>query len=498
MKAEGRYPAHTPEGNQRLKMEENVTEQLAQAVTRISFSDLPEDLTRRIKWMFLDTVGCALGGAKTEKAKIALTLVEEMGGNPQASIIGGHRTSYALASFANAELINALDYDYNGPLVGHVCPYVTPPCLSIAERQGASGKDLILALALAHEIGGRMVNALAQQKIPKDEPPYYEDWPRYSFSYGVFGGVAGAGKLLGFDIGKMRNAFGIAGASTAVPAGMKWARTGGPAVMLKFGAWTGWISQLVTTATLVAEKGFTGDTTVLDGKWGFWQMVGSPFFKVDHLLKGLGKVWHAGRVEYKLYPCCRWNHAGIDGICQLMRQNGIKPEEIEEIVIKGDSLLQAPNRMGRELRSAIDIQFTNIFIFGLAPYFGFDPSPAWQTPEVYNLPEIRAMAEKVKIDLHPRSSEIIASKIKAGQKPGFRNAMVEIRARGKKFVIEVEEPRGGPDNPPTESELLEKFKNNVRYSVMKRDKTEPVIETLLRLDKLDNVRELTRLLSIDE
>lgn len=478
-------------------MSDNITEQLAQFVARTNYDELPADLIHRIKWMLLDTIGCALGGIKTPKAKIALALVEELGGHPQASMIGGPRTSYALASFVNAELINALDYDYNGPLGGHVCPYVVPPCFSMAERQNASGKAFLLALTLAHEIGGRMLNSLAQQKIPIDGPPHYEDWLRYSFSYTVFGGVAGAGKLLGFDIDQMRNLFGIAGASTAVPGGMKWARTGGPAIMLKFGAWTGWISQLATVAALVAEKGFTGDTTILDGKWGFWQMVGSPFFKVDHLLKGLGEVWHAGRVEYKFYPCCRWNHAGIDGICQLMQQNGIKPEEIEQIVVKGDSLLQAPNRMGRELKSSFDIQFVNAFIFGLAPYFGFKPSPAWQTPEIYNLPEIRAMAEKVKIDLHPRANEIIASKIKAGQKPSFRNTLVEMRARGKIFSVEVEEPRGGPENPPTESELLEKFRNNISFSWLKQDKTEQIIETLLKLDELESVRELTQLLSID-
>lgn len=412
-------------------------------------------------------------------------------------MIGRPRTSYALAAFANAELINALDYDYIGPLVGHVLPYVAPPCLSMAERQNASGKDLIVALAVGHEVGGRMVNSLVQANMPKDEPPYYEESPRYTYSHSVFGGVAGAGKLLGFDVGRMRNAFGIAGMSTAVPAAMKWSHTSGPAMMLKYGAWTGWISQLATMAVLVAEKGFTGDTTVLDGKWGYWQMVASPFFKVDNLLKGLGEVWHATRGEYKPYPCCRCNHAGIDGICKLMQQHGIKPGDIEEIVVKGDSWLQQPHRMGRELKSPVDIQFANRYIFGLAPYFGLKPSPAWGTAEVYDLPEIKAMAEKVKIELHPQTDEIIAKKVKAGQKPGFRKTIVEIKAKGKKFITEVEGPRGDPDNPLSESELLEKFRHNASYSVIEKDKVEKIIEAILNLDKLDNVRELSRLWSIE-
>ncbi|MDI7258823.1 MAG: MmgE/PrpD family protein [Thermodesulfobacteriota bacterium] len=477
-------------------MMENVTERLAHAVTNIGFDDLPQDVIKGIKWILLDSIGCALGGSQTDKARMSLELINELGGNPQASIIGGPYTSYALAAFVNAELINALDYDYIGPLVGHVCPYVTPPCLSIGERQNASGKDLIVALAVGHEVGGRMVNSLVQANMPKDEPPYYEESLRYSYSHSVFGGVAGAGKLLGFDAEKMRNAFGIAGMSTAVPASMKWSHTGGPAIMLKYGAWPGWISQLATTAALVAEKGFTGDTTVLDGKWGYWQMVGSPFFKVDNLLKGLGEVWHATRGEYKPYPCCRCNHAGIDGICNLMQQHGIKPGDIEEIVVKGDSWLQQPHRMGRELKSPLDIQFANMYIFGLAPYFGLIPSPAWGTSEVYDLPEIKAMSEKVKIELHPQTDEIIAGKVKAGQKPGFRKTIVEIKAKGRKFVTEVEGPRGDPDNPLSESELLEKFRHNASYSFLEKEKAEKIIEAILNLDELDSVKELGKLWSV--
>jgi 2-methylcitrate dehydratase PrpD len=267
--------------------------------------------------------------------------------------------------------------------------------------------------------------------------------------------------------------------------------------MLKYGAWPGWISQLATTAALAAEGGFTADTSVLDGKWGYWQMVGSPFFKIDNLLKGLGEVWHVSKGEFKPYPCCRLNHAGIDGICNLIQQHGIKPGDIEEIVVKGDLMLQKPHRMQREIKGPLDIQFANIYIFGLAPYFGQKPSASWGTPEVYGRPEIKAMSEKVKIELHPQTDEIIAAKVKAGQKPGFRKTIVEIKAKGQRFVTEIEGPRGGPDNPLSESELLEKFRDNASYSAIKAEKTEKIIEAILNLEKLGNVRKLGDLLSID-
>jgi 2-methylcitrate dehydratase PrpD len=108
------------------------------------------------------------------------------------------------------------------------------------------------------------------------------------------------------------------------------------------------------------------------------------------------------------------------------------------------------------------------------------------------------VTQKVKIDLHPKTDEIIAGKVKAGQKPGFRKTIVEIKAKGKRFVTEVEGPRGDPDNPMSESELLEKFRNNASYSALEKEKVERIIESILNLDKLDHVRELGKLWSTEQ
>jgi len=116
-------------------------------------------------------------------------------------------------------------------------------------------------------------------------------------------------------------------------------------------------------------------------------------------------------------------------------------------------------------------------------------------PGVHNLPEIKKMAEKVKVELHSLTDEILAKKIKTGQKPGFRNIIVEIKAKGKRFETEVPEPRGGPDNPPTESELLEKFRNNAFFG-LGHDRMEQIMELVLKLDQLDNVAKLMESMSV--
>lgn len=475
----------------------DVTRELAKSITRIIYDDLPEHTVKSIKLVLLDAVGCALGGHITDRAKIALELIGEYGGNPQSSIIGGHRTSHGLAAFANGELINALDYDCTGPLTAHVLPYVAPPCLAIAERMHASGKQLILALAIALEVGGRVVNSLAQHILIDKEAVSFEESPRFSYTSSVFGAVAGASKLLGLDIEGISNAMGIAGASTPVPAKQKWDHTGGPAIMIKHNCWSGWIAQLATTAALLVEKGFTGDTSILDGEWGFWKIVGSPFFKEDNLFAELGTNWHDKDIHFKRFPACGLNASGIEAINKTILENEIVPDDVKEVVIKVSPTVLTPNRMGMDLRSSEDMQFRNIYVYALAVFHGRNPGPAWQLPSVFNDPRIKALAEKLKVEPHPKSKEMLAKKIKSGQQSiHFNDVIVEITAGEKKFTTEVSTTDGPHENPMTETEIVDKFRNNASYSMLKSSKVEEIIQRVNELEKADDCTKLMRLMTV--
>jgi 2-methylcitrate dehydratase PrpD len=471
------------------------TQELVDFTLKVKFGDLPDSVVRQSKRVFLDDIGCALGGHVTEKAKIVMEFVKEMGGEAQASIIGGHKASWALAAFANGELINALDYDAVGPLVGHVTPYVTPSCLTIGEKVRASGKELITAIALAHEIGGRVASTIAQHIISKEEHPYYEDSPRSSFTATVFGAVAGACKLLQMDAEGVANAFGIAGASTPVPATMKWEYTTRGNFMVKYNCWPGWIAQLATVATLLADKGFTGDTTILDGEWGFWKIVGSPFFNLERLAGGLGKTWHLEEMKFKAYPCCGCNHTGIDAINKIMEENKIEPDDIEEIIARGTPYLLYPCRSGTELRQSLDTQFVNAYIFALAVYQGRKPGPDWQSAATAKDARISKLMKKVRVQLHPRAGELMRNLIKAGKEPSFRDTIVEVTAKGKKFTAEVKYSKDSPANPMTDNELKEKFRNNAYYSSLRASKVDKIIEMINDLEKITNITELTQLLT---
>ncbi|MFH1485447.1 MAG: MmgE/PrpD family protein, partial [Chloroflexota bacterium] len=136
-------------------MIENITKTLADFTAQTSFEDLPDNVVHETKRILLDSIGCAVGANSVQKGKIVINVARDLSGKAEATVLGsGDKVSAATAAYANGELINTLDFD-NILCPGHVSPYVIPAPLAMAERHKASGKTLIVALALAHEVGAR-------------------------------------------------------------------------------------------------------------------------------------------------------------------------------------------------------------------------------------------------------------------------------------------------------------------------------------------------------
>lgn len=467
---------------------ERLTAELVDFVVDTKFDDLPETVVHKVKQILLDTIGCGLAGYVVDRGKIAVELVKDLAGQPQATVIGGDKTSCTLAAFANGELMVALDYEPGGPLTPHVCPFIIPSALACAERVNGSGKDLITAIAIGIEVGGRVGSSLAQKSRGGEGTPRHE----HAYGFTIFGGVAGAGKLLGLSREKMANAFGIAGASTPVTATTKWRQTPRPAIMNKFNTWSGWISQLATMAALAAEKGFTGDTTILDGEWGFWKTYGPPFSKPDSITSDLGRVWNVGKVRFKNYPTCGLNHSGIDAINKIILENEIEPEDIESILVLGDPYLLAPIRAGVEVKSFADTQFCNAYIFAVAAYHGRQPGPEWQLPSIYEDQKIRDLMKKVKVGIHPKVTELQESAFKAVGIRSVTDVVVELTAKGRKFVRQLPSSR----NAITDEDLKKKFRNNCSFSRLNGGNAENLINVIDNLEVNGDAKRLASLFGV--
>ncbi|MFH1486098.1 MAG: MmgE/PrpD family protein [Chloroflexota bacterium] len=475
-------------------MIENITKTLADFTAQTSFEDLPDNVVHETKRILLDSIGCAVGANSVEKGKIVVKVARDLGGKAEATVLGsGDQVSAATAAYANGELINTLDFD-NILCPGHVSPYVIPTPLAMAERHKASGKTLIVALALAHEVGARVGISLAQLRGKGGLPS------RAVGNGGcVFGAAAGASKVLGFDPDKTASAFGIAGVLAPVPYMTKWAHTAKRS-SLKYTP-AGWTAQTGVMAGLLTQQGMVGDTTILDGEYGFWAMHGTEpeNYKPERTLHKLGQEWLILTTEYKSWPCVRPLNSSLDAFTKVIEEHNIKPEEIEKVVIRGEAHFTLPAWANPEVKSGVDAQFVAPYCVAVAAH-RVKVGPQWQQESTLADPGIRRFMDKVKWEHYPKCDEMRDKDlIEEGRAYIVRRpARAEVQARGKTFVGEVDYARWTPVDVEgiyaTDEVLAEKLRDNAR-DILPRDKVERLIEATLALERLEDTTELTKLAS---
>ncbi len=465
----------------------SLTQELASFAVEAKFDNIPEAVVHEAKRILLDSIGCALAGIATDKGKISIKLARRLGASQESSIIGvGDRVSCYSAAFANGELINALDYDAVLSPPTHVSPYVIPAPLALAEAIGASGRELILATVLGHEIATRVAQALkGGAEFIQTEPGRGSCIRLLSgFSQCIFGGAVGAGKILKLDHKEMSHALGIAGHFCPVPTSEKWQETV-PSAMTKFGS-TGWVSAAEVTAALLAEMGYVGDITVLDGEYGFWRFFGSETWKPNAIMEKIGETWFLLNTKYKPYPCCGILATALDCFVSIIDKNNLLPDEIESVDIFCAPLVEKPLWKSKELATHVDAQFSAPYVFAVAAYrvkIGSD----WQDLDSMTNPKILEFMKKVNCHAHPRFEEA------ARTNPRNSIGMVEVIARGDKFREERMYYKGTPftDVKATDEELVGKFKRNAS-GILTRDNIDKAVSSLLRLEDMEDIRELMR------
>ncbi len=129
-------------------MPTEATQVLAEFAATLTYDKIPERVRNHTKNVLLDTLACAVTGGQGEETEQVGALAAALAESRESSVIGGDRLSLAGATMLNGYLITATTMcDVHRATLTHVTPETVPPALAIAERDGASGRDLLVALA---------------------------------------------------------------------------------------------------------------------------------------------------------------------------------------------------------------------------------------------------------------------------------------------------------------------------------------------------------------
>lgn len=469
-----------------------IAESLAEFTVQLRFEQLPPHVIEESKRLLIDAIGCALGGLSHSKGTIGVECARLMGGGApgsQASILGtGERVSTVAAAFANGELINALDFDAILP-PGHVSPYVIPGALAVGEAGRVSGKEMLCAVALSHEMSnriGKSMDYLRDIKDGKVSPP-----PVFGYASTVFGATAAIGRLKGHSRETVAHALGIAGSISPVNSHWCWSQHA-PGTTVKYTA-AGPLAQTAMTAAHLAEFGHRGDLQILDdGEFGYRRFIGSSRWMPERILPGLGAEWFfPAEQSYKPYPHCRILHALLDCLIGIVETHDIRPTEIEGINAWVEAFVMQPIWLQREIRHVTDAQFSVAHGLSVGAH-RIPPGKRWQSPEVVFDPSVLALMDRITFEVHPEYEKLVTSN--AASRP----ARIEVRARGQSFVGEARYPKGSPSPDPestmTTDELVSKFTRNAE-GVMTNERIDQAITQLLGLDQVEDFSSVMRLLT---
>jgi len=403
---------------------------------------------------------------------------------PESTLLGvGGRYSAGVAAFANSELMNGLDMD----TIGHLPPIIIPALLAMAEAKKSSGRDFLLAMVIAQEIGARVGRGVSTMMASLAKRGTTPDVFGNSNEY-ILGAAVGCALLMGLPPEQVAQSMAISAYLCSLPVCKDWESTL-PKAMIKY-APTAWMAQGAVQAALLAEEGYTSNKYTLDSEFGFPLIYSqdASVWSAEKVLAGLGENWLFANYYYKPYPCCRFIHSILDCYYQLKAEYDFKPGEISAVRCHSDNFVAHPDQHAVE--NQIDAQFSIPYSVAMAAY-GYKIGPAWQDKAALTSPDIKDFMKKVEVIVTPKVKEMRRVDGKAFY------GKVEIDARGKTFEAEAMYSRGTDVEGyrMTDDDLIAKFKANsgILLSDSRMDKA---VQLIMDLENLEDLNDLTKYLHV--
>ena len=302
------------------------TVRLAEYAAGLRYDDLPGEVVAAAKDAIIDTVAACICGAALPWSRIVIDYAERTGPGGTSRILGrGSAVQAPSAALANGALAHAFELDsLTRPGAGaHPGATVLPPALAVAQQERRiSGKALIAAFVAGNEVMIRIGRATGHTNEARGF--------HAPGTTGPFGAAVACGHLLGLDVAKMTNAIGIAG---SLAGGLlEFARgDGGTVKRLHLGR----ASEAGVLAASLADAGFAGPKTVLEGQFGFLRVFCSEFDAAE-LTKGLGRDFVTTSTVLKRYPVHATAHAAVRAVRDLQAAHGFAGGDVEAVTVTGN------------------------------------------------------------------------------------------------------------------------------------------------------------------
>jgi 2-methylcitrate dehydratase PrpD len=447
---------------------------LARILNRTTFGELPPVTVKYAKMILASTMASAASGAGIGSARIIRDLAKEQGGKPEAPIwFDGAKLPVTQAARVNAMLSDAAasdDSDLRN--VAHIGTCLTAVGLALSERMGATGQDLLCAMATGYEAAGRIAEA-----VGRPGEALSGAWgPGFHASVIVaFGGVAAASKLLRLTDEQTAHAIGL----TATTMGglaigtNSWAR--------EYHA--GNAAQCAVNAALAAGRGYTVNDNMLEAPGGFLAVFTGRKAETQSLTREIGGDWEIARfLAIKLVPGAHALQPAVEAAIKVAQESRVGPDEVAKILVSGPQIRAITNnRAPKDMIEAIH----SLPYFLASAVADRDFSWVHTTQKKIHRPEVTRLIGLVEVDPAPQPVQY---------KWGWGATVTLITQSGARFTSTIDAPKGSAPRGIEWSDVDAKYHALMPESRLPAKRIEESLKLIHDFEMVKKVAQLTDLI----
>ncbi len=446
------------------------SERLAAFAEGARWEDVSPAAREALKIRVLDSLGCAFGALGGEPVRMIRKDVDEFGGNPLCTLIGGGKSAPDRAAFHNGALIRYLDFNDSYLARGETCHPSDNigAVLAASEYALSSGRQFLTALAVAYQVQCALSDAAPVRARGFDHT-----------TQGAFAAAAGAAKALELPAARIADALGIAGTANNA---LRVTRTGA------LSHWKGLAAPNTAfdalRAAFLAMRGVTGPREVFEGNKGWMQTI-SGDFEIDWEREGLDRVT---RTILKKYNAEIHSQSAIEGILELMEETRIAARHIIRIRIDIFDVAHLIIGGGAEgdktvVRTKEEADHSLPYMVAVAALDG-RVTPAQYAPERIAADDVQGLLRRVTVVPDPGYSKRF---------PAEHACRVTVVTRdGRTHVKEKRDYEGFHTRPMAWERVEEKF-HALAGQALPSGRREIIVRAVKRLDEIP-VRDLVSLL----
>jgi len=451
-----------------------ITEAVAGFVAEATFNDFPAEAVRIAKRCVLDGLGLILAGSAQDCARIIreFSLSSCQGSGATAFGQDPVKLPAAHAALVNGTAGHAMDWDDTQlsttpdrtfGLLTH--PTIPPLAASLAvaeSRGGVSGREFLTAFVTGFEAECKIAEAI--------RPEHYENGFHSSGTAGTFGAAAAAAKLIGLDRAQLGNLLGMAASMAS-------------GIRVNFGTMTkplhvGRAAQNGVTAALLARGGYEADPEGLDGPWGYFQVFGRGV-DTERIVDKLGRPYSIVEpgVSVKPYPCGSLTHPSMDAMRAVVLDNDLKPDDIREVVLYAGNNILNPIRY-TSAENELEAKFCMPFLLA-AITISRKAGVQEFTPAFVHAPAVKALMPRIRTQFDPAIEAKGYDKMRSRVEVTLKDGRTLVRDADDRY-------RGGPENPLSDAELIEKFTDCSR-ALLDDSTRGAIVKTVFELESLPDM-----------